>query len=53
MYVETVVNFLSTQGIDFGLKILGVILIGTFAVMGVTALTIDLCWRWQANRIAH
>ncbi|EKF43286.1 CidA/LrgA family protein [Nitratireductor indicus] len=30
-----------------GLKILLVILGGTIAVMGVTALTVDLCYRWR------
>lgn len=30
-----------------GLKILLVILAGTAAVMGVTALTVDLCYRWR------
>lgn len=30
-----------------GLKIVAVILLGTAAVMGVTALTIDLCCRWR------
>lgn len=30
-----------------GLKILIVILGGTVAVMGVTALTVDLCYRWR------
>ncbi|WP_188612098.1 CidA/LrgA family protein [Chelatococcus reniformis] len=30
-----------------GLKILIVILAGTAAVMGVTALTVDLCYRWR------
>lgn len=30
-----------------GLKILAVILVGTAAVMGVTALTVDLCTRWR------
>lgn len=30
-----------------GLKILGIILISTTAVMCVTALTVDLCYRWS------
>ncbi|MQT14981.1 CidA/LrgA family protein [Segnochrobactrum spirostomi] len=33
-----------------GLKIVAVILVGTCAVMGVTALAVDLCYRW---RIGH
>jgi holin-like protein len=33
-----------------GLKILAVILIGTLAVMGVTAFTVDFCYRWSAGR---
>jgi holin-like protein len=33
-----------------GLKILLVILAGTLCVMGVTALTVEFCYRW---RIAH
>ncbi|MEJ2478720.1 MAG: CidA/LrgA family protein [Acidihalobacter sp.] len=33
-----------------GLKILLVILVGTLCVMGVTALTVEFCYRW---RIAH
>ncbi len=32
-----------------GLKILAVILIGTITVMGVTALTVDLCCRWKSG----
>jgi len=31
-----------------GLKIVVVILLGTLAVMGVTALTVDLCFRWRS-----
>jgi holin-like protein len=34
-----------------GLKIMIVILAGTTAVMGATALTVDLCWRWRAARV--
>ena len=30
-----------------GLKIIGVILGGTIAVMAVTGLIVDLCWRWN------
>ena len=30
-----------------GLKILGVILGGTIAVMAVTGLIVDFCWRWN------
>jgi holin-like protein len=33
-----------------GLKILLVILVGTLCVMGVTALTVEFCYRW---RLAH
>ncbi|WP_297322059.1 CidA/LrgA family protein [uncultured Bartonella sp.] len=33
-----------------GIKILVVILGGTFVVMSVTALTIDLCYRWMLLR---
>lgn len=36
-----------------GLKIFGVILLGTFLVMGGTALTIDLMLRWSARRAAE
>lgn len=36
-----------------GLKIFGVILLGTFLVMGSTALTIDLMLRWSARRSAE
>ncbi len=32
-----------------GLKILIVILVGTATVMGVTALTVDLCYRWRSR----
>lgn len=31
-----------------GLKILAVILVGTVTVMSVTALTVDLCFRWRS-----
>jgi holin-like protein len=34
-----------------GLKILTVILLGTAAVMGVTALTVDVCYRWSASHV--
>lgn len=30
-----------------GLKIMAVILLGTLTVMSVTALTVDLCYRWS------
>ncbi len=30
-----------------GLKVMAVILLGTLTVMGVTALTVDLCYRWS------
>jgi len=33
-----------------GLKILAVILLGTVIVMGVTALTVDLCCRWTSGQ---
>jgi holin-like protein len=33
-----------------GLKILTVICVGTLTVMAVTALTVDLCYRWIAAR---
>ncbi|MGR7996362.1 MULTISPECIES: CidA/LrgA family protein [unclassified Xanthobacter] len=36
-----------------GLKIVAVILVGTVLVMGGTALTVDLCYRWRARREAH
>lgn len=36
-----------------GLKILLVILAGTFVVMSVTALTIDLCYRWTLRHEKH
>ena len=36
-----------------GLKILIVILTGTFVVMSVTALTIDLCYRWTLRHEKH
>jgi holin-like protein len=32
-----------------GLKITIVILVGTVAVMGVTALTVDVCYRWRSG----
>ncbi|MGU3493739.1 CidA/LrgA family protein [Xanthobacteraceae bacterium A53D] len=32
-----------------GLKIVAVIVVGTVLVMAVTALTVDLCYRWQAR----
>jgi holin-like protein len=32
-----------------GLKILAVIIVSTIAVMSVTALTVDLCYRWIAR----
>ncbi|MFG1478188.1 CidA/LrgA family protein [Xanthobacter sp. V4C-4] len=35
-----------------GLKIVAVILVGTVLVMGGTALTVDLCYRWRARREA-
>lgn len=34
-----------------GLKILVVILGGTFVVMSITALTIDLCYRWMLRHV--
>ncbi|GGA78777.1 hypothetical protein GCM10011491_02470 [Brucella endophytica] len=36
-----------------GLKILGVILVGTLVVMSVTALTVDLCYRWTSRHVAE
>lgn len=33
-----------------GLKILLIILTGTVTVMGVTAVTVDLCYRWRLRR---
>lgn len=35
-----------------GLKIVAVILVGTVLVMGGTALTVDLCYRWRMRREA-
>lgn len=35
-----------------GLKIMAVILIGTLTVMSVTALTVDLCYRWSVRHVA-
>lgn len=32
-----------------GLKILTVIVVGTVVVMAVTAVTVDLCYRWRAK----
>ncbi|MDX3808658.1 CidA/LrgA family protein [Bosea thiooxidans] len=32
-----------------GLKIMAVVVLGTVAVMLVTALTVDLCYRWSAK----
>ncbi|HWK44336.1 MAG TPA: CidA/LrgA family protein [Stellaceae bacterium] len=32
-----------------GLKIMAVILLGTVMVMSVTALTVDLCYRWRSG----
>ena len=34
-----------------GLKILAVIVLSTFAVMSVTALTVDLFYRWRAGNV--
>jgi len=36
-----------------GLKVAAVILVGTVLVMGGTALTVDLCYRWRARQEAH
>ncbi|WP_112664300.1 CidA/LrgA family protein [Microvirga flavescens] len=36
-----------------GLKLLAVIVIGTGLVMGGTALTVDLCYRWQVRHALH
>ncbi|ERM02471.1 murein hydrolase transporter LrgA [Brucella intermedia 229E] len=35
-----------------GLKIMAVILLGTLTVMSVTALTVDLCYRWSLRYVA-
>lgn len=35
-----------------GLKVLAVILVGTVTVMSVTALAVDLCFRWRSSH-AH
>ncbi|RAI37600.1 CidA/LrgA family protein [Rhodoplanes roseus] len=35
-----------------GVKILAVIVLSTAAVMGVTALTVDLCYRWTERHVA-
>lgn len=35
-----------------GLKIMAVILLGTLTVMSVTALTVDLCYRWSMRHAA-
>ncbi len=34
-----------------GLKILVVICVGTLAVMAVTALTVDICYRWRSRHV--
>ncbi|MGO9391617.1 CidA/LrgA family protein [Rhodoblastus sp.] len=34
-----------------GLKILIVIFVGTATVMGVTALTVDFCYRWRSRHV--
>ncbi|MGU3400587.1 CidA/LrgA family protein [Brucellaceae bacterium D45D] len=34
-----------------GLKIMAVILVGTLTVMTVTALTVDLCYRWSLRYV--
>ncbi len=34
-----------------GLKILIVIFVGTATVMGVTALTVDFCYRWRSGHV--
>lgn len=34
-----------------GVKILAVICMGTLTVMGVTAVTVDLCYRWRRARV--
>ncbi|WP_343313593.1 CidA/LrgA family protein [Brucella sp. BE17] len=36
-----------------GLKIMAVILIGTLTVMSVTALTVDLCYRWSLRYVRN
>jgi len=36
-----------------GLKVLAVILVGTLTVMGVTALTVDLCYRWTSRHVVE
>ncbi|SBW13226.1 LrgA family protein [Brucella sp. 10RB9215] len=36
-----------------GLKIMAVILLGTLTVMSVTALTVDLCYRWSLRYAAR
>ncbi|MBB2969682.1 CidA/LrgA family protein [Mesorhizobium sp. RMAD-H1] len=36
-----------------GLKVLAVILLGTLTVMGVTALTVDLCYRWTSRHVVE
>lgn len=43
--VMAVLDHKELIGLD-GLKIAGVILLGTVTVMGGTALAVDLCWRW-------
>lgn len=35
-----------------GLKIMAVILLGTLTVMSVTALTVDLCYRWSLRYVS-
>jgi len=34
-----------------GLKVLAVILVGTVVVMSVTALSVDLCFRWRSAHV--
>ncbi len=36
-----------------GLKIMAVILVGTLTVMTVTALTVDLCYRWSLRYVRN
>ena len=36
-----------------GFKLAAVILVGTLTVMGVTALTVDACYRWRMRHVEH
>ncbi|MEJ2654098.1 MAG: CidA/LrgA family protein, partial [Acidihalobacter sp.] len=54
-FIPTVLAVLGYQQLFglLGLKILLVILVSTLCVMGVTALTVEFCYRWRLAHAAH